>query len=206
MHLPDPQQAEAVLREGASLNPGNWVRHSQVVAQAARTIAAHHPKLDPARAYVLGLLHDIGRREGPSDMIHILDGYHFMQDLDWEEPARICLTHSYPIKDAASGAGKWDGSQVNLQFVQDFLDRVEYTRYDRLIQLCDAISLPEGVCLMEKRLLDVIVRHGFNRFTLVRIGAFQDIKAQFEEDLGTTIYQLLPEAVVNTFGFTPNQF
>lgn len=84
-----------MLAEGTSLNPSNWVSHSQAVGRAARTIAAHHPSLEEARAYVLGLLHDIGRREGPADMLHILDGYRFLEKLGWEEPARIGLTHSF---------------------------------------------------------------------------------------------------------------
>jgi len=200
---PTTEQAETVLAEAALLNPGSWVRHSHVVAYAARMIASRHPGLDRDRAYVLGLLHDIGRREGSSEMHHILDGYHFLQNMDWPEPARICLTHSYPIKEAASGAGEWDGSEAELQFVQNFLDRIEYTDYDRLIQLCDAISLPDGVCLMEKRLLDVVMRHGFNRFSLLRIQAFQQIQADFEHELGTSIYEYFPEVVVNTFGIVP---
>jgi hypothetical protein len=203
MTTPTRDQAEAVLAEGASLNPGNWVEHSRVVARTAQTIAAHHPDLEPERVYVLGLLHDIGRREGVTDMRHILDGYRFLQTLGWKEAARISLTHSYPIKDASSGAGEWDGSQAELQFVQDLLDSITYTRYDSLIQLCDALCLPEGVVLMEKRLLDVIMRHGFNHFSLPRIQAFQQIKAGFEEELGTSIYRLLPEAIANTFGFSP---
>ena len=198
--IPTPRQAEAILAESASLNPGNWVKHSQVVGQAARTIAGHHPDLDADRAYILGLLHDIGRRAGPSDMYHILEGYRFLHSLGWEDPARICLTHSYPIKDAASGAGEWDGSEAELQFVQAFLDQLEYTPYDRLIQLCDAISLPQGVCLMEKRLLDVVMRHGFNRFSLLRIQVFQEIKADFESVLGDSIYTYFPEVIANTFG------
>jgi hypothetical protein len=203
MITPTVEQADAVLAESASLNPGNWVSHSRIVARTAQTIAAHHPDLEPERAYVLGLLHDIGRREGVTDMRHILDGYHFLQALGWKEAARISLTHSYPIKDVSSGAGEWDGSPEELRFVQDFLDRISYNRYDRLIQLCDALAMPEGVVLMEKRLLDVVMRHGFNRFSLPRIQAFQQIKAGFEDELGTSIYRLLPEAIVNTFGFTP---
>lgn len=54
-------QAGQLLLDAEELNPGGWVSHSRFVAQAARAVAEHHPDLDPVRAYVLGLLHDIGR-------------------------------------------------------------------------------------------------------------------------------------------------
>jgi HD superfamily phosphohydrolase YqeK len=78
MKLPGREQAEAFLAEGAQLNPGPWVQHSRLAAQAAEAIAAHHPELDPDNAYILGLLHDIGRREGVFKMRHAVDGYNFM--------------------------------------------------------------------------------------------------------------------------------
>jgi hypothetical protein len=63
--------------------------------------------------------------------------------------------------------------------------------------------LPGGPELMEKRLLDVSLRHGFNKFTIRKWKAFFDIRAEFETVIGTSIYQLLPGVVENTFGFTP---
>lgn len=62
--VPTVQQARHYLLEAAALNPGSWVRYVEYVALAARAIAEHDPRVDPARAYVLGLLHDIGRRTG----------------------------------------------------------------------------------------------------------------------------------------------
>lgn len=43
-----------------------------------RLIASKCNDLDENDAYVLGLLHDIGRRDGVADMRHILSGYNFM--------------------------------------------------------------------------------------------------------------------------------
>src|SRR5713101_938173 len=61
MRVPSVQEANRYLAEARLRNPGAWAEHSVVAAEAARAIAARHPALDPACAYVLGLLHDIGR-------------------------------------------------------------------------------------------------------------------------------------------------
>jgi HD domain len=199
MQIPSTIEAEAILTESQSLNPGPWVAHSHFVAQAARTIAFEHPDLDDQIAYILGILHDIGRRAGVSGMRHVIDGFNFLQSLGYDDAARICLTHSYPIKVAASGFGGWDGSPSELQFVQDYLDRIDYSRYDRLIQLCDSIALPTGFCLMEKRLVDVVMRYGFNEYALPKWKAYFEIKTEFDQAIGRSVYSLLPGIVENTF-------
>jgi hypothetical protein len=199
MTIPSRDQAEAMLAEAEGINPGPWSRHSRFVAQGARLIGAHLPGIDPEKAYILGLLHDIGRRAGKSDMRHILDGYRYVDEQGFSEAARICLTHSFPVKDARTGSGQWDGSEQELAFVQEYLARIEYTDEDRLIQLCDALALPAGFCLIEKRLLDVSLRHGFNRYTLAKWRAFLQIQQDFEKVIGTSIYELLPGVVENTF-------
>ena len=107
---PSVARAEELLREAEAMNPGPWGAHSRVVAAAARAIAERDARLEPQRAYVLGLLHDVGRRtggHGVADVRHVLDGYAFMRGLGFEESARICLTHSFPIKDVDAFASPW---------------------------------------------------------------------------------------------------
>jgi hypothetical protein len=199
MTIPPRKIADQYLVEAGCQNPGRWVAHSQQVAQAAEALATHHPQLSGEPAYILGLLHDIGRRVGVTDMRHGLDGYHFLIAEGYPEAAQICLTHSFPLPFTGVGSGKWDCSAEELTFVQSYLDRVEYTQYDRLIQLCDAICLPAGPVLMEKRLMDVTLRHGFNDFTLRKWQAFFTIQSEFETELGASIYQFLPNVAANTF-------
>jgi len=200
MILPSRSQAQTYLTEAAQRNPGPWEAHSRHVAQAAANIAAYHPQLEPQPAYILGLLHDIGRRDGVTDMRHVLDGYRFLVSEGYPDAARICMTHSFPVPDAAAGSGKWDVTPEELAFVRAYLAGIEYTAYDRLIQLCDALCLPSGPVLIEKRLIDVTLRHGFNDLTLAKWRAFLDIQADFEQALGISIYQLLPGVHENTFG------
>ncbi len=203
MTIPSREAADHYLAEASHLNPGLWVDHSHQVALAAQKLAAHHPQLSPDYAYALGLLHDIGRRAGVTDMRHVLDGYHFLVTEGYPDAAQICLTHSFPLPYTGVGSGKWDCSSAELDFIQSYLDQVEYTQYDRLIQLCDAICLPTGPVLMDKRLMDVALRHGFNDYTIQKWQAFMAIQTEFEAEFGASIYQFLPEVVVNTFGFRP---
>ena len=69
--------------------------------------------------------------------------------------------------------------------------------------MCDALALPGGCCLIEKRLVDVALRHGFNEFTLAKWEAKLAIQREFEAVIGQSIYRLLPGVIENTFGFDP---
>ncbi len=204
MKIPTLEEARRLLAEGERRNPGGWVQHSVFTAQAAESIAACHPALNPSFAYVCGLLHDIGRQEGVTDMRHTLDGYNFLCGLGFEDAARICLTHSFPFQDVQAGSGQWDCSDAELQFIEKYLAGVTYTPYDRLLQLCDALAQPGGFCLIEKRLVDVAMRRGVNDYTIRKWQAFFQIQQEFEAATGRSIYALLPGVVGNTFGFEPD--
>ena len=201
MSIPIRQQAEGFLEEAAQRNPGPWETHSRYVAQAAEIIASDHPRINPDYAYIFGLLHDIGRREGVHGMRHIIDGYRFLASKGFEQAARYCLTHSYPIEGLAVGSSDWDGTPEEYQFVSDYLQNIQYDDYDRLIQVCDAICLPSGFCLMEKRLVDVVIRYGVDPHTADRWRAFYRIKEQIEDTIGGSIYKNLPNVIENTFAF-----
>jgi hypothetical protein len=201
MKIPTRQQAQAYLEDGKRRNPGPWVQHSIEVAKAAESIAGCHPQIETEPAYILGLLHDIGRRAGVHGMRHVVDGYNFLLAEGYTDAARICLTHSYPIQLVDSGASRWDGTDEEHQFVADYLSKIKYTPYDRLIQLCDAICMPSGPVLMEKRMMDVVIRYGFNNFTIQKWQAYFNIRDKFETVIGQSIYRCLPGVIKNTFGF-----
>lgn len=62
--VPTLEEAKKILEECGKLNPEPWVEHSINVAEAAKLITEQIDDLDSELAYILGLLHDIGRREG----------------------------------------------------------------------------------------------------------------------------------------------
>ena len=200
MKIPSLKEAERLLAEAEYANPGPWVSHSRNVATAARLVAVHHPRLDPEASFILGLLHDIGRREGVTHLRHQIDGYNFLMGLSYQDAARISLTHGFPIPELNVYNGNHDCSSAELTFLEEFLASVAYNEYDRLIQLCDAIALPAGFCLMEKRMVDVALRYGINDLTLRGWEARFQIKSEIETVIGRSIYQVLPGIVEGTFG------
>ena len=191
MKVPSVAQAEKLLFEAEKLNPGLWIAHNRTAGFCARAIAEKCDNLNPECAYVLGLLHDIGRREGVTVMKHIIDGYRFMLSLGYDDSARICLTHSFPYKNINSYNGKNDCNEEETEFIQTFLENTEYDDYDRLIQLCDAISFPDGATFLEKRLVDVVMRRGFNDYTVPKWKAFFELKEYFDNKTQTDIYKIL---------------
>lgn len=193
-------QAMNELKVAVRNNPGPWEQHSLVAADNARRIAEKVPGMDGEKAYVMGLLHDIGRREGITGMRHIVDGYRYLCSIGQESIAPVCITHSYPIKDPEMFAGKHDCTPADVALVKQVLDNHDYDNYDLLIQLCDAISLPTGACIMEKRFVDVVMRHGINAFTAEKWKAYYRIKAHFDELCGCNLYTLLPGLFENSIG------
>lgn len=201
--IPTVEQAEAFLAEAQRMNPGPWVDHSLYAGLAARNIAAGVPGLDCEAAYVLGCLHDIGRREGRSNMRHLFDGYRFLGERGFDNAARVCLTHSFPAGDIDEFFGPRDSPPADVEFLRCYLAEAEYTPYDRLIQLCDALALPTGFCLLEKRMVDVALRYGAPPAITAKWKATFAIRDGLERELGRPIYSLLPGVVENTFGFLP---
>jgi len=200
MRIPTEDRANEMLAEAEAMNPGPWAAHSRTTAENARYIAEKCDGVDPAAAYIMGLLHDIGRREGVTYIRHVLDGYTYLAGQGYGAAARICLTHSFPIADMHTYFGKIDCTHEQAEFLGNYLKDIEYDDYDRLIQLCDALSLPQGAVVMEKRFVDVAMRHGLPDFTISRWQANYDLKAYFNKKAGCSIYTLLPGIVENTLG------
>jgi hypothetical protein len=76
------------------------------------------------------------------------------------------------------------------------LDNIEYNDYDKLIQLCDGISLAEGITLVEIRIVDVVNRYGFNEHTLNKWKATFEIKKYFDLKCNKNIYELFKDEII----------
>jgi hypothetical protein len=193
------QIAELALEEAAKSNPGPWADHSRYVARACEAIAEHCEQLSSDQAYILGLLHDIGRYAGVSSEKHLLDGYRYCMDRGWEKAAQICISHAFMIQDIHTSIGEFDVSADDYQFMKTWISHAVYDAYDRLVQLCDALALPTGFCLLEKRFVDVTIRYGIHPSTIDRWKKILEIKECFEKEIGCSIYTLLPGVVENSF-------
>lgn len=144
----------------------------------------------PARekAYVLGLLHDIGRKFGVRHLGHVSDGYSYMMSLGYDEVARVCMTHSFIDGTTNDYIGDFDTSPEELKLIQDTIKAIEFDEYDKLIQLCDALSGSEGVLNIEDRMNDVRKRYGY--YSQKKWDSNMELMKYFEEKMGKDIYSV----------------
>ena len=187
--IPARIEAERLLSEAEQCNPGPWGNHSRVAAHCAEKIAGLCDDLDAEKAYVLGLLHDIGRKFGVRHLGHVSDGYTYMMSLGYEEVAKICLTHSFCNQSMKAYIGEFDTSDEELELIHTALLRTVMDDYDRLIQLCDALAGSEGVLGIEERMDDVKKRYGC--YPQEKWDFNIRLKAYFEKKTGKDIYYVV---------------
>jgi len=191
---PDREEAIRLLAEAESCNPGPWGDHSRNVALCAERIA-RASGMDGEKAYVLGLLHDIGRKFGIYHMPHIYNGYHYMMRLGYPDVARVCVSHSFSTPDFRTYIGKFDVTEEQREELRQLLAQMEFDDYDRLIQLCDALAMAEGVVEIETRMLDVKRRYG--EYPQEKWDNNLWLKGYFEAKCGKDIYEIVKnEAVI----------
>ena len=195
---PNAEEALRELEIGFEINPTRWVDHARYTGEAARNIA-RAAGLDAEKAYVLGLLHDIGRRVGFTGIRHIVDGYNYAIKKGWDDVARISMTHSFAENIPTINPSMMDLTEDEYEFTKSYLSSIEYNDYDILMHLCDNIALHSGYVLMEKRMIDISMRHGVHEGTVKRWEKLFEIKAYFEKRMGKSIYSVLPGVVENTF-------
>ena len=187
-NFPERNEAEAMLREAEICNPGPWADHSRVAARCAEKIAAA-AGMDTQKAYVLGLLHDIGRKFGINHMPHIYNGWKYMLAKGYDAAARICLTHSFSTPDFSTYIGKYDLPDDQIAEMQAAISTLEYDDYDRLIQLCDCLAGNGEVVDLEARMLDVKRRYG--SYPQKKWDNNLALKAHFEARCGRNIYEIV---------------
>ena len=174
------QDAERELTEAEKLNPGRWIDHSKATALNAKLIAEKVEGMDSGKAYCMGLLHDIGRRVGVVAVRHIFEGYYYMNKIGQPEIARICLTHSFPGKGSDTYFGTYDCTEEEKKFLDEYIAKIEYDDYDRLIQLC-----------------------GVPKFSPDKWRASMENKRYFDALCGCNIYTLLTNVMENSYENLP---
>ena len=189
--LPTAEEAMRELKLAEELNPGPWVGHSVNVGIAARMIAEKVPSMDPEKAYILGLLHDIGRRVGIVDIpTHICEGYKYCMQKGWDEAARICMTHSYLRMRDEFG---YEPETEQEKAIKAYIMNCAADDYDRLIQLCDSLAVDYGFVILEKRFVDVTRRYGIMEDYIRGWETAFAIKEAFEKEMGCSVYDVLPD-------------
>ena len=187
--LPTRKEAEELLKEAEQCNPGPWGNHSRIAAHCAEKIAEACEGMDPEKAYILGLLHDIGRKFGVRHLGHVSDGYRYMTSLGYDEAARICLTHSFNTMRIDDYIGRFDTSEEEEQLIRTELSKILPDDYDRLIQLVDAMVGGDRILDVESRMSDVKRRYG--NYPQEKWDTNLQLKTLFENKTGKNLYDLV---------------
>ena len=187
---PGREEAERILSEAYSCNPGPWADHSRTVARCAQRIAGRCG-MCPEKAYVLGLLHDIGRKYGKRHLGHVADGYSYMMKLGYPDAARICLTHSFNDMRLEDYVGNLDTTEEETEMIRAKLGEAAADDYDLLIQLCDSISGAQGVMDIIDRMSDVKRRYG--GYDQGKWDRNLELKAMFEKRMQCDLYEAVKE-------------
>lgn len=172
---PDKETALKIWKDGLDFRIKNYgfnvadeyKFHTQGVAESCYLIATHTSDMDSEKAYVLGLLHDYGKKYPEKELngFHGRWGYEEMIKMGYPAVARICLTHtfystdfdancfpSYPAKDLA-----WAKKQ---------LQQINYDDYDHIVQLCDMFFEKMSMVSLQKRFSGIMERYHLSFDTL----------------------------------------
>jgi putative nucleotidyltransferase with HDIG domain len=178
------------LEIAGEMNPGPWIQHSYTVAKAAELITSKTDKYDQEKAFVYGLLHDIGRRNGYSYIKHVIDGYEHLREKD-RKAAYICLSHSFPNKDIREYQGIIDIDTNRLKYLEQELVSCDYDYYDKLIILMDSYCSIDQYVKLACRWIDVSIRYGINNYTVEKWKKTYKMRDEINLECNLSIEEIL---------------
>ena len=199
----DTKHARQMLESERNINENNgWIDHSICVGDSAGRIAKAILKkgieIDVDKAIVLGYIHDIGKRFNNSHggvFPHAINGYNYIKELGYdEEYAGICIKHSFLNNDIdciSNDRDETDKSDSNYDFVKEYI-RKQFSLEEKIINLCDLMCTNKTLTV-EKRGIDLILRHGIFKKTYYHIEETMKLKEFFDNLLGYNLYDLFPE-------------
>lgn len=205
MKLNSKEARELLEKERESQKDDRWIRHSICVGDSAGRIAkALQDKgidVDVDKAITLGYIHDIGKKfnEHGGVFPHAINGYNYIKELEYdEEYAGICIKHSFLNNDIdciSNDRDETDKTNPNYNFVKDYISS-KYTIEEKIINLCDLMCTTK-ILTVEKRMIDLLLRHGVFEKTHYHIEETMKLKEYFDNLLGFNLYDLFPEIKEN---------
>lgn len=199
MKLTSYEALNILNKERGKLESDMWIEHQICVGNTAGKIAKALG-LDEDKEKTLGYIHDIGKRYGIKErgaLVHGYKGYEYLKKLGYdEEYAGICILHSYLNNDINCLADITDKNGLEYEFQKYYVENYKYTDEEKIINLCD-LMCTNKVLTMEKRLIDLLVRHGVFETTQYHIKEALKLKQYFDNKLGYNLYNLFPEIKAN---------
>ena len=83
------------------------------------------------------------------------------------------------------------------EFVKNYINNTTFDIYDRIIQMADTLSLSSGITTLERRMVDVFFRYGFDENTEYNFRVRLELQNEIEEKLGYPIYKLFEKEITN---------
>lgn len=199
MKLTSDEALNILNKERGKLESDMWIEHQICVGNTAGKIAKSLG-LDEDKEKALGYIHDIGKRYGIKEkgaLVHGFKGYEYLKELGYdEEYAGICILHSYLNNDINCLADITDKNGFQYEFQKNYVENHKYTDEEKIINLCD-LMCTNKVLTMEKRLIDLLERHGVFETTQYHIKEALKLKQYFDNKLGYNLYNLFPEIKEN---------
>lgn len=192
---PTSQEAWELIEELTIDKESATFLHLREVGDTAGKIAEALRKkgieVNPDKARAFGYLHDVGRLIGP-EQDHIINGYHYLKDRDFaEEYCAVSLTHSFP-NHTVDCILSTPIDPVREKLVHDYLPTHQFSLEEELVCLSD-LMVHTRVTTVEKRMIDVISRHGTWTGTQDCIHVVLALKDKIDQMLGYNLYDLFPE-------------
>lgn len=198
---PNIRNAEKIWCEGIKYRELNfdfnekdvYIFHSRGVAYCCQEIAKKTKELDEDKAYVLGLLHDYGKRqpEKLTGRFHGQEGYDVMNAMSYPDVARICLTHSFYApnfneKYYKSYKPEW------LSWAKEKMLGMEFNDYDYLVQLCDMFFEDINMVNIKERMKGIVKRYSLTWDDIeIQYEHVMNIKNYFDKKCNENVYKLL---------------
>ena len=194
------EQAYKLLEDAPRVNKELWIKHSVNVAIVAERLA-DQLKLDSKKAYVFGLVHDIGRgKREHVGLRHIIEGYKYLISLGYEEEARGCLTHSFYARNLVLPnltKANTNLTRNEIDFISNYINKKDFNVYDKILQIADNMGSASGINTIERRRTESMLRYGITDVSEKNLRGIFSVQAEIEAKLGFSIYYLFPEVTDN---------
>lgn len=193
------------LLNKAKDNPNNirWINHCICVGNAASKIAKAL-NIDYEFAKTLGYIHDIGKmfkhNANKNACSHAVNGYNYIKSLGYDEIyAGICIKHSFLNNDIdclSNTSDEIDRTIPDFDFLKNYISK-KYSIYEKIINLCD-LMCKEKIMTVEKRMIDLLMRHGIFKNTQYHIEETFKLKKYFDDLLGYNLYNLFRSEIIDS--------
>ena len=116
--IPNKRIALQELEIAGELNTGQWTEHSKNVALAAYHIANNCSQINANTAYVLGLLHDIGKKDITPEQYKFID--QFLESIEYDTTSRRYGILPFTVE-------RWNKTIEYKEFFERMMNRSVYS-------------------------------------------------------------------------------